>query len=134
MVFFYDACAVIYLVEAVEPWYSQLKGILVRLGGHRAQHAVSELSLLECRVKPLHLGPTELPNRFDRFFNAPTLTRVPLKRQVVTHATELRAKFGLKTPDALQAACALSLPGEVLFLTNDQRFARVPNLDTRIIE
>jgi hypothetical protein len=42
-------------------------------------------------------------------------------------------RHGLKTPDALQAACALSLPGVVFFVTADVGFSRVAALDVRLI-
>ncbi|MDN5939920.1 MAG: hypothetical protein L0H83_14835 [Salinisphaera sp.] len=45
-----------------------------------------------------------------------------------------RSFIFLNTPDALQAASALSLPGDVLFLTNDRRFSGVPRLRTEVIE
>jgi hypothetical protein len=73
VVFFYDACPVIYLVEGVEPWFSQLRDALAKLGGAHAGHAVSELSLLECRVKPMSLGQIELLKRFDHFFASESL-------------------------------------------------------------
>lgn len=133
MFFFYDACAVIYLVEGIEPWYSGLRAMLARHGGAQARHAVSELTLLECRVKPLRQADTALLARFDHFFASESLLRIPLDHRVVASATEIRARTGLKTPDALQAASALSLPADVLFLTNDQRFNIVPGLKAEII-
>jgi predicted nucleic acid-binding protein len=48
-------------------------------------------------------------------------------------ATELRARTLLKTPDALQAASALSLSQACKFLTADAGFGRVAQLDVRHI-
>jgi predicted nucleic acid-binding protein len=48
---------------------------------------------------------------------------------VVDGATRIRAKFGLRTPDAIQAASCLSLADEHVFVSNDRKFARVPGLN-----
>ena len=56
-----------------------------------------------------------------------------LSAAVVEQATVLRVRYGLKTPDALQAACAMALPAPTLFVTGDQGFAKVAGLDVRLI-
>ncbi len=48
-------------------------------------------------------------------------------------ATNLRAFTGLKTPDAIQAATALALSQNPVFITNDASFARVAALDLRLL-
>lgn len=40
---------------------------------------------------------------------------------------------GLKTPDAIQAATALALSQNPVFITNDASFARVAALDLRLL-
>jgi predicted nucleic acid-binding protein len=58
---------------------------------------------------------------------------VELTRDVVELATVIRAKHGLRTPDALQAASCLQLGAEHLFLTGDAGFERVAGLNVRLI-
>ena len=94
--------------------------------------AVSRLSVLECRVKPLRDGDATLLKTYDDFFAA--IHIVELSAEVVDKATHLRARYGLKPPDALQAASALSVSGEALFVTGDVGFARVPLLQMRLIK
>ena len=53
---------------------------------------------------------------------------VELTAAVVDTATTLRASYVLKTPDALQAASALSLGDDVVFVTADLGFARLSGL------
>lgn len=52
---------------------------------------------------------------------------------VVELAAQLRAFHGLKTPDALQAATALSLPGDTIFVTGDPRFKDMPGLTVELV-
>ena len=59
---------------------------------------------------------------------------VEFSAEVVDRATEWRVRHGLKTPDALQAASALSLPRAALFVTGDAGFERVSSLAVRLIK
>jgi predicted nucleic acid-binding protein len=69
--------------------------------------AVSDLSRLECRVRPLRDGQHETLALYDAFFSADDLTIVPLSPKILDLATSIRARTKLRTPDALQAACCL---------------------------
>ncbi len=128
MILFLDACVVIYRLEEVSPWNAKVAELL---GGLRSEHpgsslAISRLSVLECRVKPMRDENAELLERYDRFFAAPDLCTVDLDARVIEGATRLRARFGLRTPDAIQAASCLSLDEPALFISNDSVFERVP--------
>lgn len=132
---FLDACAIIYEVETVEPWNARLRAALERF--HRADPAVgiavSELSWLECRVQPLRDNKTALLAAYDVFFSTEHLTVVPLTRSVIELGTVVRARSRLRTPDALQAACCLSLGPSARFLTSDPAFTREAALDVVLI-
>src|SRR5437588_9504791 len=125
MIIFLDACAVIYWVEAVDEWFSRLQMTIGAVSKDRTIFAVSTLSLLECTVEPIRDGNQDILARYRRFFTRPDLRKVLLSVPVLERATELRAHLNLKTPDALQAACALSVTGKTVFLSNDSRFERV---------
>lgn len=70
---------------------------------------------------------------YEAFFAKPDLVIVELGAKVVDLATLIRAQHGLRTPDALQAACCLQLRAEHAFLTGDKAFRRVSGLDARVI-
>lgn len=135
MIVFLDACAVIYRVEAVEPYASRTNDVLKRFRARDPETAlaVSRLSLLECRVKPFRERNQVLLAKYERFFGAPDLVIVGLDDAIVDRATLIRAETNLGTPDALQAASALSLPGEVFFITNDVKFNRVAGLKAELL-
>ncbi len=65
---------------------------------------------------------------YDDFFSTESLQIVDLSRNILEIATRIRATFGLKTPDALQAACCLSLESQHLFLTEDRAFSKIEQL------
>jgi predicted nucleic acid-binding protein len=52
---------------------------------------------------------------------------------VVELATQLRANQGLRTPDALQAACCLQLGPDAVMITGDASFQRVQALQVSLI-
>jgi predicted nucleic acid-binding protein len=100
-----DAMAIIYLVEAVEPYASALESRLVVPG---TVQVCSELARLECRVKPIRDGEHAVLDAFDRYFAEVVTEIVPLCRQVIDQATLLRARYGIRTPDAIHLAAAIT--------------------------
>lgn len=118
---YWDTCVLIYRLQAIEPWRSRIAGALALEREPRL--VVTELSRLECRVKPLREGDASALARFDRFFASPALTIIPLGRPVFNLATELRAQHRVKTPDALHLAAAITA-GCSQFWTNDRRLER----------
>jgi predicted nucleic acid-binding protein len=79
----------------------------------------SALARLECRVEPLRAGDAALLADSDACF-AEAVTVVALTREVIDRATELRARHGVPTPDALHLAAAAASGCDV-FLTDDRR-------------
>jgi predicted nucleic acid-binding protein len=132
---FLDACAIIYWVEMSEPHYTHFADLLhgLRKKYKRPLFAASHLSLLECRVKPLQERDDNLLNRYQQFFCARDLTLIPLSLDIIEKAAELRAFHRLRTPDALQASSAISIPGDIIFVTGDKIFKKIPTLEVLLI-
>jgi len=112
-----DSAPVIYVVERVEPFWS---AVLKRLSGSETELFASDMTRLECRVKPLRDGDTDLLKDFDDYFQNAVAQIVSLSRQVIDLATEIRAKHRIKTPDSIHLAAAIVSCCDV-FLTNDHR-------------
>ncbi len=130
---FLDACALIYRFEGAVKFRTAAMELMAQLSAQQTsvELAVSRLSVLECRVKPLREGNAALLKRYDDFFASVHI--VELSAAVVDAATLLRARDGLKTPDALQAASALVASERPVFVTADAGFAKVSGLDVRLI-
>ena len=135
MIGFLDASALIYLVDGEASWALAAQATLRQLAseGPGLQLAVSRLSGLECRVGPLRRGDQASLDRFDALFDQPDLLIVELSAPVVDLATRLRANYGLRTPDALQAACCLQLGPDAVMISGDAGFQRVQALQVRLI-
>jgi uncharacterized protein len=133
MIAFLDSNALIYYFEGAQGFRQAVVDVLqsIKTSDAQAQVAVSRLGVMECRVKPLREANRALLAQYDNFFNQVRI--VELTAAVVTNATVIRASTHLKTPDALQAACAMSLGVECSFVTGDEGFTRVPGLTVRQI-
>ena len=90
-----DTSPIIFLVEGIEPFATAVRN---RLSGPDRHQICSDLSRLECRVKPMHGGDTSLLADYDEYFDMSASEVLPLTRAVVDRATALRAQYGFKTP------------------------------------
>ena len=117
---FLDSCIVIYLIQAPDPLREAVRDALNPPGKAAPEACISALTRLECRVWPMRQGATEPLAEFDRFFASRDLRRARLTAAVFDLATELRAVYNVKTPDALHLAAAIHW-GCDEFWTNDQR-------------
>lgn len=135
MIAFFDACALIYLIEGQEPFAGNVRKALAIIARRHPDlgAAVSRLTWLECRVGPMKTNDTAALQRYDIFFARPDLRWVELTRDVVELAAAIRVKHGLKTPDALQAASCLQLGAAHVFLTGDSAFKRVGGLKVTVL-
>ena len=120
---YWDSCIVIYRIQQVSPWAEAITGKFApQMDDIRLY--VSDLSRLECRVMPLRESNPALLQQFDKFFSQPEVVVTPLDARVFNLATELRAQYRLKTPDALHLAAAISSDCDA-FWSNDERLAKV---------
>lgn len=135
MIAFFDASALIYLIEGKEPFASKVRREIAAVARRHPDlgSAVSRLTWLECRVGPMKASDHALLAAFDAFFARPDVVWLELTREVVELAAAIRAKHGLRTPDALQAASCLQLATDHLFLTSDAAFKRVAGLNVKAL-
>ncbi len=124
-----DTAPLIYLVENVPPYVSVIAD---RLAAPGTIQVCCELSRLECRVKPIRDSEIALLAAFDSYFAAIASEIVPLTRQVIDVATDLRARYGFRTPDAIHLAAAV-VDSCDLFLTNDHQLARCTEIPVEIV-
>ena len=135
MIAFFDASALIYLIEGAEPFAARVRKELAAAAKRHPDlgAAVSRLTWLECRVRPMKGNDSAILAAFDAFFARPDLAWVELTRDVIELAAAIRVQTGLKTPDALQAASCLQIGAEHLFLTGDSAFKRVAGLKVKVL-
>ncbi len=92
----------------------------------------SRLTCLECRSKPLRAGDLATLAQFNVFFAGIELILADISPAVIERATDLRAKYNLKTPDALHYATAVEV-GATVFLTGDRGFERCTEVPVEVL-
>jgi predicted nucleic acid-binding protein len=127
-----DANAIIYSIEGKPQLRSlTLSWIRRALDGPRGEIVTSRLSLLETRSRPLRDGDQATLALYDNFFRRTTLLEVTA--EIIDRATELRARFNLRSPDAVHTATAIHAHADS-FLTGDKRLARVSSLAVVVVK
>lgn len=114
-----DSCLVIYAVEYDPLFGKPIRDAMMRFGQH--QFAISPLVKLECLVKPMKSGDVVLQRYIEAALSQ--LLLLEMSDSVFLLAAQLRARFSLKTPDALHLACA-QFHGCSALWTNDERLAQ----------
>ena len=85
MIAFFDASALIYLVEGAEPFAARVRKELAGATKRRPDlgAAVSRLSWLKCRVRPMKGNDSATLAAFDAFFTRHDLVWLELTRDVI---------------------------------------------------
>ena len=112
---YFDSVALIYFVEQIQPWYGRL---VSKLSLWQYKGVISDLTRMECRVKPLRRGLSGLLADYQLAFSLSEI--VSLNAVVFDRAAEIRAAYNFKTPDAIHLAAAVEANCDAL-LTNDQK-------------
>jgi uncharacterized protein len=103
-------------------WFRETEGEVMTSG----------FSRLECRSIPLRNRDLQLLADYDDFFAGDAVQIVEVSREVIDKATDLRAKYGFKSPDAIHVATALHA-NATRFLTADVALARCQEIEVEII-
>lgn len=130
MRYYLDAAPVIYSVEEVAPY---ARAVDARLSAPDVVRVASDLTRMECRVRPIRDHNDDLLKDFDEYFDETVDETVGLSRDVIDRATAIRAEYGFKAPDAIHLAAALA-SGCQVFLTNDHRLDRFKGLIVEIVQ
>jgi uncharacterized protein len=114
-----DSCLLIYLAERHQRFAERIARAIAQ--AREAQFAISPLVKCECLVGPIKRGDPVLQRAYFALFDL--FVPLVMPDPVYLQAAELRARFGLRTPDALHLSCAQYHRCEALW-TNDDRLAK----------
>ena len=123
-----DACLLIYLVERHPRWGEGVSKAMSNAVD--AQFGISPLVKFECMVGPAKRGDPVLERAYTDVFDL--FVPLAMPDSVYLQAAQLRARFGLKSPDALHLATAQHHRCEALW-TNDKRLNQASHGLARVI-
>jgi uncharacterized protein len=132
MLVYLDTVICIYSVEGAPSFQARARARLAALRTAGDQPAISDLTWLECRLKPIRLGDTVALADLEAFLTASDVVRVPMPTAVYERACRIRAVHNYKLADALHLAAAVE-GGCGLFLTNDHRLKSFPDIPVEVL-
>jgi predicted nucleic acid-binding protein len=129
-----ETAPLIYYVEE-HPDYVAKMDAIIGIVHHAGLNAVSSvITLTEVLNQPMKTGNKKLEQEYrDILVNSGGYRLVPATIPVAEAAAGLRARYNLRTPDALHIASAMHA-GCDAFLTNDTGIRRVTELPIMILD
>jgi predicted nucleic acid-binding protein len=119
----FDTAPLIYLIEEHPIWLPIIQPFFEAISQGHLQGITSTVTLTEVLVHPLRRKDTVLAEHYRRvLLNARNVSMLPVSSTVAEQAALLRAKYGLRTPDAIQLATAQEA-GASSFVTNDDQLS-----------
>ncbi|MGL4512978.1 MAG: type II toxin-antitoxin system VapC family toxin [Lacipirellulaceae bacterium] len=119
-----DSAPLIYFIEQRAPYVDWLRPLFQMVEAGQVSLCTSVVTLVEVLVHPIRSGDEALGKEYqDILLHGRNVTTVPVTATIAQTAAELRAERGLKAPDAIHLATAVSQHAAV-FLTNDRDFGR----------
>jgi predicted nucleic acid-binding protein len=130
----FNTAPVIYFVEAHPRYDALVTEVFQRVADGAFAGVTSVITLSEVLVHPLRRGDTRLEQEYrDLLLRSDHFATHSIDPASAARAAQLRASYGLRTPDALQLAAALAAKCEA-FLTNDAALQRVTELRVRVLD
>jgi predicted nucleic acid-binding protein len=129
-----DTSPFIYFVENNANYIDIVRAIFKYIDDGLLPATTSSLTLTEVLVKPLKDNDATLITAYrDLLLKSRYLAIVAIDTTIADRAAHLRAKYNLKTPDALQVAAAL-VDGCDGFLTNDSGLKRISEISVLVVD
>ena len=129
-----DTSPFIYYVEDSALYSELCDQFFQQIDEGKIEGVTSTLTLTEALILPLRNQEFEKVQLYRTFLGStPGIRLVPVDFQIANKAADLRVRYNLKTPDALQVATAL-MAGCEAFLTNDKGLRRVTELRVLVLD
>jgi predicted nucleic acid-binding protein len=123
-----DTSIFVYFLENNKDYAPLAQITLKGIENGKWQGVTSTITLMEITVRPWQLKNESAAREYEAvLIHFPNLTIVDVDRAVARTAAQLRAKYKVSPPDALQVAASVSF-GANAFLTNDKRLAKLEDV------
>ncbi len=130
----FDTAPLIYFVERHPAYVDMMREVLRRVDTGALMGYSSVVTLTEVLTQPKRVGNTTVETEYrDLLLHSRNFGLVSIDASIAEQAADLRARYRLRTPDALQIAAALTAGCEA-FLTNDPPLKRVAELQVLVLD
>ena len=129
----FDTPPFIYLIERHPTYLQVVRDIFARLDAGFLTGYSSVITLIEVLSQPKRTGNIAVERAYSEFLlNSAHLSLLRVDEAIADRAADLRARYNLRTPDAIQLATAIHA-GCQAFLTNDLALRRVTDLRVLVL-
>ena len=130
-----DTSPFIYYFERHPTYFELVHAIIEHVENRPNTHLMtSALTLLETIVFPLRNQRADLVEHYRNVLTETDyLDLIELEVPVIVTAAEIRAKYNLRTPDAIQIGTCIHRQAD-LFVTNDKTFRRVQEIEILLLD
>jgi predicted nucleic acid-binding protein len=133
-VIFLDTAPLIYYIEEKQKYLPLLDKLFLANSKGRFLFKTSVITLLEVLVEPIRQKEFRLVEQYQNILcNSPTFEILDINIEISKKSAELRAGYGLRTPDALQMATAKYTSADY-FITNDIRLKVVKEIEVLVLD
>ena len=128
-----DTAPLIYLIEEHPTYLPLVRPFFEAADREEFRVVTSTLTLTEVLVHPMRRGDHELAEQYRRILiHTNAVAILSVSEPIAEQAAQLRARYNLRTPDAIQLATALH-SGATSFLTNDSGFPQLASLHVLVL-
>ncbi len=128
-----DTAPLIYLIEENFIYLPLVRPFFEAVDRGEFRLVTSVLTLTEVLVHPMRRGDHDLADQYRAILlRANNVTTIAVSETIGEEAAQLRARHGLRTPDAIQLATA-TRSGAAAFLTNDTRLPVLASLKMLVL-
>jgi predicted nucleic acid-binding protein len=129
-----DTMVFIYHLEDYPDYSNTTEKILKAVEQGKYSAVTSVITLIEILVKPKRDGNFSVAKDYkDLLLTFPNLKIFDLDMKISDIASDLRAKYGIKTPDAIQIATTIH-GGSKSFITNDDSLKKVKEVKVFLLD
>ena len=129
-----DTAPIIYFIEKNPKYLGVLKPVFLEIDTGRIEAITSTITLLEVLVHPFRTKNDILAEKYrDILLYSGGLTTFEIFHEVSEMSSKLKAKYSIRTPDAIQIAVGL-LYRASKFPTNDSALKKVSDIDVMVLD
>ena len=131
---FLDTAPLIFYIEENKHYLPILDKLFLANSKSKFLFKTSVITLIEVLVQPIRQNEHLLVEQYQNILcNSPTIDILEINVEISKKSAWLRAKYRLKTPDAIQLATALYASADY-FLTNDLRLKAVKEIEVLVLD
>jgi len=125
---FIDTAPLIYFIEGSSIYQNLLTQFFLAIDNGEFSLISSSITLLEVLVKPIKSNEIDIVESYKNILTKSAgIEIIKINIPIAIKAAEIRAKYNLKTPDAIQVATAIENRADYFF-TNDEKLKVVDEI------